>query len=290
MKRGTCKASLLVPHPYFEGQKGNRMKAMTIKEKVQFYLVDCTTVPGKAIDIGLIFLNFFTCLLYAVSTYTEKSNSTINQTISGIEWFCLVIFIIEYFLRFWVAEKKIKHFFSLYSLIDLISILPALSTVLDLRFLRAARIFRIFRFFRFLENEIFFFGKINLTQIRIARLAMTSLAIIFVSSGCIYEAENSINQQFSSLGDAAYFVIVTITTVGFGDQTPITDIGRFVTAMMIIAGVVFIPYHIGQIARQVFVEASFKKIICHTCKLSSHEQDAKFCRQCGTSLELKLHS
>ncbi|MHC4872136.1 MAG: potassium channel family protein [Planctomycetota bacterium] len=260
------------------------MSNQTIKAKVKFYLVDCTTVPGKAIDIALIILNILTCLLYAVGTYIENEASFLSKSITVLEGICLTIFIIEYILRFWVAEKKLRHFFSLYALIDLISILPVLSTVLDLRFLRAARIFRIFRFFRFFENEEFFFGRITQTQIKIARLLMTALAIIFVASGCIYEAEEAVNPQFGSLGDAAYFAIVTVTTVGFGDQTPATDIGRIITALMIIAGVICIPYHIGQIARQVFFDASLKEITCKSCGLARHEQDAKFCRLCGEEL------
>lgn len=261
------------------------MNGSTLKEKIKFYLVDCTTVPGKAIDIALIILNLLTCLLYAVGTYVENETSFFNRSVEILEWFCLTVFIIEYILRFWVAEKKLRHVFGLYALIDLISILPVLSTVLDLRFLRAARIFRIFRFFRFFENEIFFFGRITQTQIRIARLLMTALAIIFVASGCIYEAEEAVNPQFGTLGDAAYFAIVTVTTVGFGDQTPVTDIGRIVTALMIVAGVICIPYHIGQIARQVFFDTNLKEIPCSKCGLVRHDNDANFCKLCGEKIE-----
>ncbi|MHC4885842.1 MAG: potassium channel family protein [Planctomycetota bacterium] len=262
------------------------MPARGLRESIRFYLVDCTTPLGKAIDIGLIVLNLLTCALYGIGTYIEDANATLAKTINMAEWICVTIFIVEYLLRFYAAERKLRHFFSLYALIDLISILPVFSTVMDLRFLRAARIFRIFRFFRFLQDEDFFFGQVSRTQIQVLRLAMTATAIIFVASGCIYEAESGANpEQFQTLGDAAYFAIVTVTTVGFGDQTPITDAGRLVTALMIIAGVVSIPYHIGQLARQVFFDASLKKEPCPSCALNRHEHDAHYCRRCGSKLQ-----
>lgn len=260
------------------------MSRQTLRECVSFYLVDCTTLPGKAIDLALLGLNALTCVAYAAGTYITDADSRIAHAFDLIEWIFVAVFAIEYLLRIWVAEHRLRHIVNPYSIIDLMSILPVFSSVLDLRFLRVFRIFRIFRFLRFLQNEDFFFGSITQTQIRVARLAFTALAIVFVASGCIYEAEHRTNPSFTTLGDAAYYTVVTITTVGFGDMVPKTDAGKLVTVLMIIAGIIAIPYHIGQIARQVFLDTTGKTVSCLKCSHRRHDFDATYCSRCGTKL------
>lgn len=252
------------------------------KERVRFYLVDCSTLPGKAIDAGLVLLNIYTCVAYGLSTYDLGEG--VQAFLALSEWVIVVVFAVEYILRFWAAEGRVRHFFHPYTLIDLVSILPVFSTVLDLRFLRVARIVRIFRFLRFLEDETFFFGRLTAMHLRVSRLIFTSVAIVFVASSAMFEAEKGANPQFTTLGDAVYYTIVTVTTVGFGDITPASSLGKTITILMIAAGVVLIPYHIGQLARHMFFAESRRHSICAGCGLSSHERDADYCRRCGAAL------
>ncbi|MFW5856960.1 MAG: ion transporter, partial [Planctomycetota bacterium] len=142
------------------------MENGTIRDRVRFYLVDCRTPLGKGIDIALLTLNALTCVAYAVDTYVPEG-APAKGILYGVEWTFVVVFAVEYVLRFWVADRKLRHALHPYSIIDLVSILPVFSAVLDLRFLRVARVFRVLRFLRFLEDERFFFGVITPLRLRV---------------------------------------------------------------------------------------------------------------------------
>ena len=141
------------------------MSRERLREKIQFYLMDWRTLPGKIIDIFIIFLNLLVCVIFAIETY-EISEKTI-KLLWDIELVTIVFFIIEYIARLYAARDRLKQFLNIYSMIDLIAILPTVTIYLipvigvNIGFIRIIRVFkvlRIFRFLRFLADEYFFFG------------------------------------------------------------------------------------------------------------------------------------
>lgn len=256
------------------------MDITRLKEKIHLYLVESTTPLGMAIDIGFIFINILACVLYVFST-TLDADSPWNEVVSRVELLCVTAFIVDYLLRIFVAKSKVGYIFSFYGLIDLISILPVFSSFLNVGFLRAARIFRIFVF---VQDHTSFFGRVSPANLNLLRLALCVFSILFVASCLIFEVESGKNPQFANISDAAYFTIVTVTTVGFGDITPITGAGRLVTVLMITAGVIFIPYHLGMIARQYLFTPGHSSTTCPSCGVHGHQKDAGYCRRCGSSL------
>jgi voltage-gated potassium channel len=234
----------------------------TLREKVAFYLDDTKTITGKAIDIFIISLNLFTVFMFILESYYHDLFPKIFWT---IEIATVSIFIIEYVVRMFAAENRIKHFFNIYTLIDLIAIIPTFIAFLDLRFIRILRVFRIFRFLRFLETAHFFFGNITIHHLRILRIFFTIITIVFVFSAFIWKAEMGVNPMITDLGSAIYFSIVTLTTVGFGDIVPVTPLGRLITTVMIISGIILIPWQVGLLIRE-FISFS------HTEKKRSHLQ------------------
>ena len=76
-----------------------------------------------------------------------------------------------------------------------------------------------------------------------------------------------------------------MTTVGFGDQIPISYGGKLVTLMMILTGIAVIPWQLGDLVRQFIKSTDKKEIDCEKCGLAFHEQDAKYCKRCGTILK-----
>jgi voltage-gated potassium channel len=114
----------------------------------------------------------------------------------------------------------------------------------------------------------------------------TLFAIIFVYSGLIYQVEHQVNpENFRTFLDAFYFSVVTMTTVGFGDITPISETGRLLTVLMILTGIALIPWQLGDLIRQFAKTSNQIKTLCPTCSLSFHDADAQFCKICGTQLE-----
>jgi voltage-gated potassium channel len=78
--------------------------------------------------------------------------------------------------------------------------------------------------------------------------------------------------------------VVTMTTVGFGDVTPMTQTGKFLTVLMIVTGVALIPWQVGDLVRRLVKSGAQTEVNCPGCGLAFHDQDAQFCRRCGTGL------
>jgi voltage-gated potassium channel len=257
----------------------------SLKEKIQFYLIDCKTIPGKLIDIFIILLNIVVCILFVIDTYPIPE--TTSQFILELETIIIFFFIIEYAARLYGSRNRIKHIFNIFSLIDLVAILPVFSIFfmpaapLRIEFIRIIRVLRIFRFLRFTANPVFFFGNISTRLLKVIRLLFTILLIFFISSGLFWFAEHELNPQIKNFGDAFYFSVVSLTTVGFGDITPISEEGRWVTVLMILSGIILIPWQVGQIVKEWLGFATKKEALCPQCGLKYHDKDASHCKACG---------
>lgn len=256
----------------------------SFKETIRFYLIDCETIPGKLIDIFLLLLNLLVCLTFALEGYYPQY----IDTFYNIESTVIIIFVIEFILRLYAAEDRKAHLLSPYTIIDAVAIFPTLigwvlpgSRYKFFSTLRVFRLLRVFRFLRYLETQDFFFGRVTEHHLRIIRL-VTSLSILFfISAGMLYTVESNYNDNIATFGDALYFSIVTLTTVGFGDITPVTELGRFVTVIMIISGIGIIPWQAGQIIVS-FMRINRKvEVTCKSCGLKFHEKDASHCKHCG---------
>ncbi len=77
-----------------------------------------------------------------------------------------------------------------------------------------------------------------------------------------------------------------MTTVGYGDVTPLSEAGKVMTLMMISTGVLFIPWQLRELVGQLQKKTYTIEKQCLNCNLSRHDQDAIFCKQCGTKLNV----
>jgi voltage-gated potassium channel len=255
----------------------------TFRKKVSFYLDDIQTPLGVSIDLAITELVLISTGIFVAETYTlpVQVRLFLDALNTGILW----IFAIEYGLRFWSAQNRLRFAVSLYSLIDLMTVVPFLIGVVDVGFIRIFRWFRILRLIRFIENKKIW-GNISSSDAPIlVRILFTLFAIIFVYSGLIYQVEHLVNpKEFDTFLDAFYFSVVTMTTVGFGDVTPISQAGKLLTVLMIITGVALIPWQVGDFVRRLVKSAAQVEALCTGCGLEFHERDAEFCKRCGTVL------
>jgi voltage-gated potassium channel len=259
---------------------------MLLKQRIGFYLEDIDTPSGRAITLIITGLVMLSSAIFVAETYTIPT--FIRNTLNIIDNAILMIFALEYLLRFWCAETKIKYFFSLYSIIDLMAILPAFLGIVDINisFIRLLRWFRILRLIRFIKGKTLF-GRISTEDsVIFARILFTLFAIIFIYAGLIYQVEHPVNSKvFHTFLDAVYFSVVTMTTVGFGDVTPVSQVGRLLTVSMILTGIALIPWQLGDLIKQLVKTANQVETTCPTCSLALHDADAHFCKICGTNLE-----
>jgi len=257
-----------------------------LRETIRFYLIDCRTGLGKGIDAAIMLLNIFIVAVFIIETYPVST--TLRTVLDTIELTVVGLFIVEYAARLYGARNRIRHLYNPYSIIDLVAIIP---TVLQpfigpgnigiLKLLRMFRVFRVLRFLRFFDSEQFFFGKISEEMLRVLRLGITVFMIFFVSSGLFYLVENPLNEGVRNFGDAFYFTVVALTTVGFGDITPVTGAGKVVTTLCILSGILLIPWQVGQIVRKWIHISSKSPVVCRNCGLKYHDPDAVHCKACG---------
>jgi len=192
-----------------------------------------------------------------------------------------------------VAKKKVKHFFNIYSLIDLIAILPVMVHFVNLSFFRIFRILRMFRMLRVLRFQRIFkqkntmFGNLTDTQLIVIRIVLTVFTIVFVSSGMIWAVESKVNPDYGTIWDSMYFSIVTLSTVGYGDVTPLSVWGKIVTIVMILSGIALIPWQLGKLVKVLFMSAGKGQNKCKKCGLADHDLDAQHCKNCGRKLNKK---
>ncbi|HEY9648492.1 MAG TPA: ion transporter [Chroococcidiopsis sp.] len=256
---------------------------MSIRETVGFYLEDIETPIGKAVNIVITGLVLLSSAIFVVETYAISDS--LRLILDRIDTVILGIFSVEYGLRLWSAPKKLKYIFSLYSLIDLVAIVPFFWSSANVRFIRIFRWFRILRLIRFFEGRTILGYVSGEDSAIFARILFTLFAIIFVFTGLIYQCEHPVNpDEFATFLDALYFAIATMTTVGFGDVTPISELGRFLTVLMILTGITLIPWQLGDLIKRLVKTANQVETVCSSCGLALHDTDAQFCKMCGQAL------
>lgn len=255
---------------------------MSLQQKVRFYLEDIETPVGRWINLGITGLVLVSSAIFVAETYDIPAQVRIY--LDGLNQVILALFSVEYLLRLWSTERKVHYVFSLYGLIDLLVILPFLLTTVDISFLRIFRWFRVLRLIRFVEGRTIFGYISREDSVIFVRILFTLSTIIFVYSGLIYQVEHRVNPaQFSTFLDAIYFSVATMTTVGFGDITPISEVGRLLTVLMILTGIALIPWQLGDLIKQLIKTSKQIEIRCD-CGLAAHDADARFCKACGNML------
>ncbi|MBQ4914081.1 ion transporter [Maribacter sp. MMG018] len=192
-------------------------------------------------------LIFVSIVSFSVETIPDLSSST-RSILRVIEVFCVVVFTVEYLLRIYVSDRKLRFIFSFYGLIDFLAILPFyLALGIDLRSLRALRFLRLFRLLKLMRyNRAInhFTRAIATAKEEIVLFLIVTLILIYISAVGIYYFENEAQpEHFASVFDSLWWSIITLTTVGYGDVYPVTVGGRVFTffILMIGLGIVAIP-------------------------------------------------
>jgi len=256
---------------------------MLMQERIALYFEDLESPIGITINLTILGLILLSLVIFVAETYPLSDSVLI--LLQRFDTAILIIFSFEYLIRFWCAKSKIKFIFSIFSLIDLMAILPLFVGFMDIRFIRIFRWFRLLRLFRIFEVQIDFLRLQKEDGVILARILLTLFSIIFVYSGLIYQVENQINSEnFSNFLDAFYFSVVTMTTVGYGDITPLSGAGRLLTLLMILTGIALIPWQVGDLVKQLVKTANKVEKTCSGCGLSVHEADANFCKICGSQV------
>ncbi|MEB3357875.1 MAG: ion transporter [Synechococcales bacterium] len=256
-----------------------RSRLRTVLEGVEYPI-------GRVANLAIAALVLLSSVIFVATTYPLPPQ--VRTILDGINTAILLIFSVEYLLRLWCAEDRQRYFLSLYSLIDLVAIAPFFLGQFDVSFILIFRWFRILRLLRYIEGRTILGYVSSEDSVILARILFTLLTIVFVYSGLIYQVEHAVNPQaFRTLLDAFYFAVATMTTVGFGDITPTSEVGRLLTILMIWTGIALIPWQVGELIKQILKTARKVEKPCPGCGTEFHDADAVFCRACGAALTAK---
>ena len=262
-----------------------------MKEKLYDIIFESDTPAGKAFDLVLIIsilMSVMVVFIDSVDFYNEKYGAILYC----LEWFFTILFTLEYFLRIYCIGKPVMYMSSFFGLVDLVSIIPTYISIIfpASRFLTVIRILRVLRIFRILKLILYISETNTLLKAIIASrrkivvflFFMLSLVTIFGSIMYLIEgAENG----FTSIPRSIYWAIVTITTVGYGDIAPQTELGQALASLAMIIGYAAIAVPTGIISAEYSnVIQKYNNLVCHGCSNEDHEDNAQFCNTCGTSL------
>ncbi len=210
------------------------------------------TTAGKAFDLFIQFLIVVSLVSFSIETLPNLGKNT-KWILNTTEVIIVAIFTLEYLLRLFVADKKLKFVFSFYALIDLIAILPFyVARGIDLRSIRVFRLFRLIRAFKIFRYskaiQRFKNAFLEVKEELILFLVATGF-LLFIAAVGIYYFENPAQpEQFKSIFHCLWWAVATLTTVGYGDIYPITAGGKIFTSFIVIIGLGIIAVPTGLIA------------------------------------------
>ncbi len=253
--------------------------------------------------MALIALSIISIILESFAGIYAKWHSVFQV----FETITVVVFSVEYILRVWTADllypeakhPRLKYIFSFMAIIDLLAILPFYLPFIsaDLRFLRMMRLFRLFRLLRVFKLGRYFEALQIIVKVikssgpqLIMSVALCMFVMLF-SAIIMYTAENPVQpEQFPNVISSLWWAICTLTTVGYGDVYPITDIGRFLTSVISLVGIGIIAIPTGIIA------AGFNQVISKERKdetkesaISKMNEDQLLVLQAKVSNQLKQY-
>lgn len=269
-------------------------KNLTFRRRLHEIIFEADTPAGKRFDVLLI-----VSIVLSVTAVMLDSVQSVRNEYGGIffffEWGFTLLFTAEYFLRLYCVGRPRLYATSFYGVVDLLAILPTyISLILPgsqfllvIRILRVLRIFRVFKLVQYLGEVDFLLKALRASGRKIAVFLFTVLTLVTIFGSLMYIIEDAQN-GFTSIPRSIYWAIVTLTTVGYGDITPRTEIGQALAAMIMIFGYAIIAVPTGIVTVEMAQAFKEKETIstqsCPQCSAEGHDSDAKFCKFCGSAL------
>ena len=207
-----------------------------------------------------------------------------------IEYFFTGVFTLEYLARLLITENTKSYAFSFWGIIDLVSTIPTYLTFFFpasplfriVRTVRLLRIFKVLRLTRFMGEAQGMGVAIKRSGAKITVFFGVVLVIVVVMGTIMYVIEPP-EAGFTSIPRSIYWAIVTLTTVGYGDIAPVTGLGQFLSAALMILGYAVIAVPTGIVSVEMAQTNGF--LVCSSCSYHEKDKYSNYCKKCGTALK-----
>jgi len=281
-------------------EKNNKTKVSRIKKQLAIVVFGSTTRLGRLFDIALLWAIILSILILILES-VPWMNERFGVFFKVAEWWIIVLFTIEYIIRVWVIRKKSGYIFSFFGIIDFLSIasfylslvFPGSRPLLMLRAIRLLRIFRIYQLTHYL-SESAILGKALIKSLKRITVFLSVLLVFVIILGTIMYVVEQGRNGFETIPQSIYWAIVTITTVGYGDITPVTTLGKIISSIIMMLGYAIIAVPTGIITSELTKERQEAKLQdlkrigeCASCGLDIYDPNANYCRNCGKPLPVE---
>ena len=258
-------------------------------------IFESDTRAGRIFDLVLIWLILISVAVVMLDSF-ESLQARWGTTFDALEWTFTVVFTVEYIARLACLPRPLRYARSALGLIDLVAVLPTwaalffpgLHALIDVRLLRMLRLFRILKLAEYVE-EYGALGRALMASRRKILVFLSFVLLVVVVMGTILYVVEGPEHGFTNVPVSVYWAISTMTTVGYGDITPKTGLGRFIASLMMLIGWGTLGVPTGIVSAE-FTALRFggaapgRDRVCSACGSGDHKPTAGFCQDCGAAL------
>ena len=257
-------------------------------------IFEADTRAGRLFDQWLIAV-ILASVLVVVLDSVQKLGTRYDLAFGVLEWVFTVAFTLEYVARLACVRYPARYALSFYGLIDLAALLPTyialfvpeVHALIDVRVLRLLRVFRVFKLTAYMAEFQSLGAALRASRRKILVFLSAVLMIVLVMGTLMYVVEGPVN-GFTNIPTSVYWAITTMTTVGFGDITPKTDLGRFIASCMMLLGWGTLAVPTGIVTAEMTARRAAEPLpttrTCHECLTEGHLPEARYCLHCGAHL------
>lgn len=264
------------------------------KERLAHIVFESQDRAGKTFDLVLLVM-ILGSILVAILDSVASIRGEYGDMFLALEWFFTILFTIEFLLRIWLSRKAGDYVFSFYGMVDLLAILPTylsffvvnsqLLTVV--RALRLLRVVRILKLGRYVSEAESLKKSLRSSSHKILLFIGFILTIVLIMGTLMFIIEGPEN-GFYNIPIGMYWAIVTLTTVGFGDITPSTPLGQFISSIIMLMGYAIIAVPTGIVSSEIAAQRTRdqleKGVTCKTCGKNGLDLSDSYCKACGETL------
>ncbi|MEM6736120.1 MAG: ion transporter [Bacteroidota bacterium] len=267
-----------------------------LRRKLFIVVFGTNTPAGKLFDVVLL----WSIVLSVVSVMLESVKEIKKEYTTlfyAVEWIFTGLFTLEYALRLIITRTPRKYALSFFGVVDLMALLPSYITLfitgggylVVIRSIRLLRVFRILKLGRYVKEASVLSNALVASRHKILVFLGAVITLVMIMGTLMYLIEGS-ESGFTSIPRSIYWAVVTVTTVGYGDIAPQTILGQISASILMLLGYAIIAVPTGIVTSEMvnFDKRQKKKDeskkICSACDQRGHDDDAAYCKRCGSLL------